>query len=154
GTRTTRAVLLIVQTAFSIVLIVASGLLVESLLRLNAVALGFEPAGLVMTSFPLVTTALSADPTIATSLGTRLSASRPGTEIAFASTAPFGAVKVSNVMVPGSTYHPPTDRDMPQMNDVTPAFFKVMRMRTTWGRTFTDADLTGDPVSVVSATMA
>ena len=75
----------------SIVLIVASGLLVESLVRLNAVSLGFEPRDLVTVSLPSnQLTAMPANPVSADTLATRLIAAHQAAEISFASVAPFG----------------------------------------------------------------
>jgi predicted permease len=159
GTRRTRAMragLLVAQTALSLVLLVASGLLVASLLRLGAVRLGFEPDGLVSISLPAPLfrseTAPGAIDTRA--LAERLRAADDGLDVAFASVAPFGATKVVDVMIPGSTYEPPTNRDAPRVNEVGPELFAVMGSRIVWGRGFRAGDDAGEPVTVVNETMA
>jgi predicted permease len=154
--RATRSVLLVLQASVSVVLIVASGLLVESLLRLNAVSLGFDPGGLVTATFPSAELAGStaSDPQAAVTLAGRMVQISQSSEVAFASTAPFGATKVVDVIVPGSTFQPPSERDTPRVNDVSLAFFSVMRTRVIAGRGFTADDLAGEPVAVVSASMA
>src|SRR5262249_5805912 len=48
----TRAILVVLQTAFSMALLIASGLLVRSLQKLNAVNIGFDPNGLVTVLAP------------------------------------------------------------------------------------------------------
>jgi putative ABC transport system permease protein len=153
--RTTRGALLVIQAALSIVLIVGSGLLVESLVRLNAVSLGFDPRGLVTVS--LLSAEISGGSSSAVAADTlagRLVGTPRPPEVALASVAPFGASKVVDVIVPGSTFTPPSDRDTPRVSDVSPNFLKVMRMGLISGRTFTEDDVTGEPVAIVSVSMA
>jgi predicted permease len=153
GARATRAALLVAQPALSILMLVASGLLVLSLVRLNAVDLGFDPEGLVTVSLPSrVFTGDDGDSAaLASSLAGRLRAG--GAEVALVSIAPFGAVRRSSFTVPGSSFTT-APQDEPSVMDVGPSFFAVMRTRFTWGRDFSAGDVSGEPVAIVNASMA
>jgi predicted permease len=154
--RITRGALLVAQTALSIVLLVASGLLVVSLMRLNAVNLGFNPAGLFTVSF--TSTSMTADtrPDAAAmaALAERVRASRSDVQVSLASNAPFNATRAVDVIVPGTTYKPPTGRDVPRLIEVSTNFFHVLGTRVVWGRGFTADDVTGEAIAVVNETMA
>jgi predicted permease len=148
--RRTRSSLLIAQTAMSLALLAASGLLVRSLLQLNAVELGFDSRGLVMAT---VSDAVRGDGRDARALAERLRAGEQIGEVALTSAAPFGAQSRTSMSVPGSSYEPDSQLDAPMIMAVSPEFFQVMRTPVLEGRTFSPAD-GAEPVVVVNASMA
>lgn len=150
--RATRSVLVVVQTALSLVLLIAAGLLVLSLVRLNGVGLGFDPAGLVTAS---VDSATEDPASPATVLASRLPLDGTIGGTALASVAPFGATAMRDISVPGSTFVPETVRDQPLIMAVSPAFFSVLGTRIVRGRAFTADDTRGsERVAVVNESMA
>ena len=153
-TRFTRATLLTVQTALSVLLLVASGLLVSSLVRLNRVSLGFDPDGLVTASIVATTFPGERGPAAmpAAVLADRVRAAVPGAEISIVTPAPFGATRRDSILVPGSTFEA-DPREAPQVMDVDPRYFPLMRTRVLWGRTFTADDAHGEPVTIVNEAM-
>lgn len=153
--RFTRGALLVAQTALSMTMLVAAGLLLLSLLRLNTLPLGFDPQGLVTVSLPsrlfgAPSGGAEADGHL---IASRLSSEAAGLQVALASIAPFGAVRTSSLVVPGSTFTP-DDRDQPRLMDVSANFFSVMRTTVRWGRSFTADDVSGEPVAIVNRSMA
>ena len=155
--RRARAGLLVTQTAFALALLVASGLLVASLLRLNQTRLGFDAPGLVSMTLEPSGTALTrdVDPDAHRAFVAAVQTS-PGLHgLAFASTAPFGATSRTSFLVPGSTYTPPSPNDAPLHMQVSPGYFEILGTRAIWGRTITEDDVaTGAAVSVVNVSMA
>jgi predicted permease len=153
-TRFTRATLLTVQTALSVLLLVASGLLVSSLVRLNRVSLGFDPDGLVTASIVATTFPGERGPaaTPAAALADRVRAALPGADIAVVTPAPFGATRRESILVPGTTFEA-DPREAPQVMYVDPRYFPLMRTRVLLGRTFTAADAHGEPVTIVNEAM-
>jgi predicted permease len=161
----TRAVLVVLQTAFSLALLIASGLLVRSLQKLNAVNIGFEPEGLVTVLAPsgrgrlggLSAPTLPAGQSVVTAdqLAERMRKHPDVRSIALASTVPFGAHSSMGIKIPGHVSEVPADENGPYYIAVSPEYFKVMGTRLVRGRLFTSTDVEGsDPVAVVNETMA
>jgi predicted permease len=154
-TGVTRATLLVLQTALSLALLVASGLLVLSLLRLHSVDLGFDPEGLVTASIARTFGPGRGDDAVATELAGRLAerAGLPG--VALATVAPFGVTAVMDISVPGSSFVPESGADQPRWSGVSAGYFTVMRTRVLQGRVFDARDTAaGEAVSVVNESMA
>lgn len=152
GARKTRSTLVVVQTALSLAVVVSSALLVLSLVRLNAVPLGFDPAGLLTVSLPGNLTDPAPD---GTEMVVRLAAVSGVRGVALASVAPFGATAMMDITVPGSSFVPESDRDLPQYAVVSENYFTVMGVRLLDGRGFASNDTAGsEPVAVVNAAMA
>lgn len=147
----TRSALIVLQTALCLSLLVGCGLLVQSLLRLHAVDLGFDPRGLMVVSGRR---AELSDVEI-TELAERVRA-LPGVEdAALASIAPFGAVAMVDITVPGASFAPESDRDHPYYAAVDHRYLGVMGMRVLRGRGLSPGDAAGaDPVAVVNESMA
>lgn len=147
----TQAALIVVQTALSIALLVGCGLLVGSLARLNAVDLGFDPAGLVLWSSGRSELPASR----VAELSERVRA-LPGVRgAALTSIAPFGATAMIDITVPGSSFVPESAHDNPLYMAVSPEFFSTMGMRVLRGRALSADDAAGaDPVAVVNEAMA
>ncbi len=161
----TRAILVVVQTAFSVMLLIASGLLVRSLQKLNAISLGFDPDGLVTALVPTNTLmGRVLDPTAAPIPG-RITAREVADRmrrhpavrgLAMASTVPFGAQSSMDVSVPGRPRPEIEGRgNGPFYIAVSPEYFSVMGTRLLRGRSFANSDDRGSqPVAVVGQTMA
>ena len=149
--RATRSVLVVLQTALSLAMLVASGLLVTSLVRLNAVPIGFDPRGLISS----YVSAQSFDGhASAADLAARVPAG-PRVAVALASIAPFGASSTRGFRVPGSSYEPESQWDTPLVMSVSPNYFSVLGTRVLQGRAFSDADTRGsEAVTIVNDTMA
>jgi predicted permease len=147
----TRATLIVAQTALSLALLVGCGLLVRSLMRLNAVDLGFDPAGLVMVSVGRS----GLDANGMQQIAERLRTVPQVRGVATASIAPFGASAMMDITVPGSSFVPESDYDNPFYTEVTDNYFNVMGMRVLQGRGLLATDATsGEPVAVVNQAMA
>jgi predicted permease len=150
--RAARAVLVVVQIALSSAMLIAAGLLVLSLVRLNAVAIGFDPRGLVTAS--LSTLSFDARPDAAET-ASRLQTGGEVQGVALATGAPFGAMAMRSFTIPGSSFAPETYRDQSLFMAVSPGYFSVMGTRVLRGRAFTAADVRGaEPVAVVNESMA
>ncbi|HET9369779.1 MAG TPA: ABC transporter permease, partial [Vicinamibacterales bacterium] len=151
--RRMRAGLLAAQTALSLALLAAAGLLGRSLIRLQAAPLGFDPEGLVS----VVAGPVDGDPRqtdgTAGVLAARLRRERGVHKVALTSVPPFGAVKMAGVSVPGSPFAPEKPRDWPLVMAVSPEFFEVTRTPFLEGRTFGAGEL-DQPAVIVNASMA
>jgi predicted permease len=155
-TRQARRALVVIQTALSLTLLVASGLLVRSMVRLNDVPLGFDPRGLVaVTTGRIMFGPPNPNDLQAEELAARVAASGAGAQATAITTAvPFMVTTVSDIKVIGSTFEaePP---DQPRNAAVSRNYFDVMRTRVLSGRSFADADNAGsEAVAIVSERMA
>jgi predicted permease len=154
--RSTRAVLVVAQTALSLALLIGSGLLVRSLIELNTVDLGFEPRGLVTASFHAglgLATEQAPDHQSPAAVALRLAGHPSVEQVAASSIVPFGATAVMSMRVIGATAEPDDDRQ-PSWSAVGPGFFDVMGMRLLRGEWFSHGRDAGGPVAVVNAPMA
>jgi predicted permease len=154
--RRTRAALVVVQTALSLALLIGSGLLVRSLIELNTVDLGFQPAGLVTASFEGglgVAEATTTGHLSAADAAVRLVGHPAVAQMAQASIVPFGATAVMDVRVLGAAAAPDDGRQ-PSWSAVGPGFFDVMGMRLVHGRSFDTEGAAGESVAIVNEPMA
>jgi predicted permease len=160
----TRAVLVVLQTAFSLALLIASGLLVRSLQKLNAINIGFDPDGLVTVLAPSgrgrfggVLNPMPAGQAVVTAeqLADRMAKHPDVRSVALASTVPFGAHSSMGIKIPGRADEVESDENGPYYIAVSPDYFKVMGTRLVRGRLFSSTDVEGsDPVAIVNETMA
>ncbi|HUL17055.1 MAG TPA: ABC transporter permease [Terriglobales bacterium] len=150
--------LVTVQVAGSIIVLVAAGLFARSLLRAEAVDLGYDPRNLLNVGINPSLQGYDqdrAEPLLRELL--RRAKSLPGVESAsFAYTVPMsyygegrqiyveGAVQQEKSRIPGAG-----------INAVSPDYFKTMRMKILEGRAFTDADTkNSEGVAIINETMA
>ncbi len=160
----TRAALVVLQTAFSMALLIASGLLVRSLQKLNAINIGFDPEGLVTVlapsgrgrlGIPLGTMGAGQTVITADQLADRMRKHPDVRSIALASTVPFGAHSAMGIRIPGRNDEVPSDENGPYYIAVSPEYFNVMGTKLVRGRLFASTDVEGSqPVAVVNETMA
>ncbi len=145
--RTTRTALVVLQTAFTLALLVASGLLIRSLHHLNQVQLGYNPES-------LVTVGLSRSQYSLSDVAERLKHDASVRGVALATSPPFGTTAVMTMSVPGSDFTP-DPHEAPRWNAVGPNYFSVLGARILKGRAFDDKDVFGaDPVAIVNSTLA
>ena len=157
----TRAVLVVLQTAFSMALLIGSGLLVRSMQKINAVNIGFDPDGLVTTEitnlsrFATLNTGPTTNRITASEIFNRLGRHPDVRGVALASLAPFGSQQSMDVSVPGQPAPVIPPMNGPFYFSVSTNYFTVMGTRLLRGRMFTTTDGRGSlPVAVVSETMA
>jgi putative ABC transport system permease protein len=153
----TRGALLVIQAALTVVFLVGTVLFVQSLRRVQSLALGLEPQRVLVGSLRAATDRRSEAETVA--LYRRLlEAARalPATETAALSVSlPFSSAWAEEVSVPGRDSVPLTADGGPYFNGVTGDFFGTLGTRILRGRAITDADRAGSArVVVVNQTLA
>ena len=151
----TRNLLVVSEVALSTTLLIASGLLIQSLYRLHQERLGFSPEGLVTFETPFA-------PERANNATDRLNFTRvllerleqlPGVRGAAATTV-LPLAGQSNVPAEHDG-HPEHSIGGMEVRPVTPAFFEIMRIPVRGGRSFVDSDAaTSLPVVIVNETVA
>jgi predicted permease len=150
-----RQALIVAQVAMTVVLLTASGLLLRSLMRVQAVEKGFEPHSTLTMNLSLDQRYVRPDQQIPffRNLIDRLSA-LPGVQAAGAATnMPLGhGEALSWLTVEG---HPFDEKVFFQTCSVTPRYFAAMGVHLLEGRPFTDDDATGRPlVAIVNRNFA
>jgi predicted permease len=153
----TRASLVVVQAALSLVLLVGAGLFLRSLHKARSVDLGFVADRVLAVNLDMTGAGYSNDEAMALyeQLHARVDG-LPGVEHAsLAFTEPFATNITYDISIPGrdSIVLPPSGP--PRVNAVTPEFFATMGTRLIAGRGFTSTDRRGAPmVGIISETMA
>ena len=151
----TRAGLVVLQGALSVVLLVGAGLFVRSLRNVNALRLGYDVDPVMLASVNLRGTKLpdAQRPLLAQRLREE-AVSIPGVEqAAFGVSVPFWSTYGLAIYVPGIDSVRKLGRFTLQA--ATPEYFQVMGTRVLRGRGITAADRAGAPrVIVVSESMA
>ena len=137
-----RKALLVVQVAVSLVLLVGAGLFLRTVDNLRNVAVGFNPANLVV--FRVSPELLGYDGTRIRSLYDRMTgelASLPGVRGVSLSSPPLlsGAVNGTSIAVQGRPYTRGPHNDINRVR-IAPNFFEVMEMRLQSGREFSARD--------------
>ena len=151
------AMLLFTEVGLAVVVIVAAGLLLSSLMRLVSVDLGFDPQNVV--TFDISTPTAGESP----SLPTVLPNVREELQRLFSVEA-VGAVDMlplnggwakSSLKIDGQPDPPPGARLSIDSRRVAPGYFDAMRIPLMRGRTITDSDRAGAPgVAVVNEVLA
>lgn len=163
GLRTTassrglRHALVVVEIALALLLLVGTGLLTRSFVRLMSVDTGFEVDGMVAMPLDLPAGREGRAGAFYDELLQRVR-SLPGVTAAAATTTnPFRQSGYSNSVTPEerAATAPPSGLVQAGWRSVTPGFFETMRIPVLSGRTFTAADREGsERVVVVSAGLA
>src|SRR5215472_3816348 len=144
------------QTALSVVLLAAAGLLAGSLARLVTMGPGFDPRGVTTMS---IVAPRNAKPEALTNLYTGLLSrvrAMPGVESAtLLSTTPLENGGWDNFMIiPGATDIPEEDR-LVDINSVSSGFFATLRIPILAGRDFRDSDTAmSEKVALISENAA
>jgi putative ABC transport system permease protein len=139
-----RETLLVGQVALTVVLLCGAGLLVRTVLTLNAATHGFDKGGLLTAELDVPDTRYSADATVALyrEVLARLRA-LPGVESAAAASSlpvigsPRGGTAFHRL---GTPQLPINDSPSTVVRVVTPSYFHTLRIPVLRGREFTDAD--------------
>jgi predicted permease len=158
GAARTRDVLVVAEIALSVALLAVAGLLIQSMLALQRVNVGFDSSNVFTLQFRLPASKYSRPEDIARFFKDAVDRVRavPGIE---------SAALVRRVPLSGNwgdtpltiEGHPVAAGSEPRagQNIVTPDYFKAMRIPLIRGRDFTDRDdLAAPPVAVVNETMA
>ena len=147
-----RNLLIVGETALALVLLVAAGLMLQSVNNLQRTSLGFEPVGLV--TFPLSLPRTQYDEARSTrfflELLDRVHA-LPGVQTAaYGLCAPVsGGCNGTRVTFPAKPPVAPGREPSTGVHWASPELFKTMGIQLVRGRTFTDRDRSGQPKVVV-----
>lgn len=152
-----RDAMVLVQAAFSVVLLIGAGLFVQSLRNVLAIDMGFDARHVSMATIDFSNDAFT--PTdIDAYFHTAAERVRaiPGVEATALTTAiPFWSSYASTLVIPGRERLPITKDGGPYQAQVTPDYFRTVGTRIIRGRGLTAADGAGAArVAIVSETMA
>jgi putative ABC transport system permease protein len=159
GTHRTRRVLVVAEVALAVVMLGGAGLMLRSLARLNATDMGFDASHLLTMRLALPAKAYDGPKRARyfEELTSRVAAI-PGVRGAAAvRMLPMSQTGDDGWSIALDGYVPKTiaESKTATPSQVTPNYFRVMRIPVLRGRAFTDADREGAPlVAVVNETMA
>ncbi|HEY6253192.1 MAG TPA: ABC transporter permease [Candidatus Angelobacter sp.] len=154
-----RAILLVAQISLAFVLVMASGLLIRSLIRSLAVDPGFKVDHLLAmdVNLPLARYKTDAQPAMFLTQTLARIRSLPGVKSASVVSCPplVGTCWRSVFLVGGRPAPPPAEQPRAAFNVAEPGYFETMQIPLLAGRLFTSADQHGSPqVVLVNETMA
>ena len=157
--RRTRDVLAVVEMAMSVALVAVSALLIQSLLAVQQVPLGFDPSNVFTLQFRLPQNKYSKPEDIALFFSNAIERVRavPGVQsAALVRAVPFsGNGGMTGYAVEGRPEPDPASLPQARFHLVTPEYFKTMRIPLLSGRDFTDRDDLRTPlVTVINETFA
>ena len=153
-----RRSLVVLQLASSVILALAAGLLIRSLIELNRIDLGFNPSNVLTAQLQVPATAYPQQPDVVGFYRQAIEriAQIPGVRAA-------GAVRVLplarsigdwSIKIEGRPYVP-EENPNGDFQAVTPGYFQAMGLKLVRGRFLTDADREGTmPAAVINDTMA
>jgi predicted permease len=151
--------LVVAQLSLSLVLLIASGLMLESFRRLTTLDLGFRPDGVTSIALPLPpkysNSATRTNPFIATLLE-RVRAIPGVQSAALAWGLPFeGNSNVDGYLIQGRPIPSSGNEGQTYQIAVSPGYFATLGIPLLYGRDFTPADdTTGAPVAIVDESIA
>ena len=149
-----RSLLVVAQVALSMVLLVGSGLLIRSFVRLETVSLGFDPSQVVTMRIALPATKYATPQQEISFYNQVLDAVRPmpGVQAAAISSAlPLNTSRLSPALPEGQAAVPIGQRPILNIQTISPEYAKVLRVPLLRGREFTDSDNAQGPgVAVVN----
>src|ERR1043166_6421024 len=151
--------LVVAQLSLSLVLLIASGLMLESFRRLTTLDLGFRPEGVTSIALPLPpkysNSATRTNPFIATLLE-RVRATPGVQSAAFAWGLPFeGNSNTDGYLIQGRPIPSSGNEGQTYQIAVSPGYFATLGIPLRYGRDFTAAgDTTGTPVSIIDESIA
>ena len=151
-----RSMLLVVQAAFTVILLVGAGLFVRSLRNARTLDLGFAVDRTILAdiAFDSGAVAPGSREAVYGAMAERLERVPGIAAVSVTSTAPFWTISFDRVFVPGRDSLPP-DLVAPPVNAIAPDFIAAMGMRLMRGRAFSDDDRANAPlVAIVNETMA
>jgi putative ABC transport system permease protein len=160
GRRRNRArnVLVVAQVALSTVLLVGSGLLIRSFVRLRATNPGFDPRNVVTMQIELPPTKYGTRPRMIAFYSEVLRQLRtlPGVQaVAISSALPLNTTRLTPMLLEGQPVVPIGQRPVLNVETISPEYSSVLRVPLLRGRTFTDHDdATAPPVAIVNQALA
>jgi putative ABC transport system permease protein len=157
--RRTRDILAVVEMAMSVALVAVSALLIQSLLAVQQVPLGFDPSNVFTLQFRLPQSKYSKPEDIALFFRNAIERVRavPGVQsAALVRAVPFsGNGGTTGFAIEGRPEPDPASLPQARFHLVTPEYFKTMRIPLLSGRDFTDRDDLQTPlVAVINETFA
>jgi putative ABC transport system permease protein len=157
--RRTRDILAVVEMAMSVALVAVSALLIQSLLAVQQVPLGFDPSNVFTLQFRLPQTKYSKPEDIALFFRNAIERVRavPGVQsAALVRAVPFsGNGGTTGYAIEGRPEPDPASLPQARFHLITPEYFKTMRIPLLSGRDFTDRDDLQTPlVAVINETFA
>jgi len=156
GRSTVRSALVIVQAAFTVILLVGAGLFVRSLDNVRRMDLGFAVDETILAEIGFARGAIprTERDAVFDALVERVRRV-PGVALATTTTtAPYWTIAFEPISIPGRDSLP-DDLEAPPVNPVSVDYFRTMGMRVTLGRDLSRDDRAGaEPVAVVNETMA
>ena len=151
-----RAGLILLQAAFTVILLVGAGLFVRSFANVRAMDLGFTVDRTMLAEVHFTRGLVPARgwDDVYDAFAARARHVPGVAAVSVTSTAPFWTISFERLFLPGRDSLPDGLRS-PPINPVDPGFLQTMGIRLTSGRGFTDADRAGAPnVAVVNAALA
>jgi putative ABC transport system permease protein len=146
--------MLLVQTAFSVLLLSGAAMFGRSLYNLMTQDLGLNMTNVVLAEFEPGPDAGRADGQLFSDAIEKLR-TMPGVEmVSPIASVPFGSFNVPPIAVPGHAEPPSVGGQLPNLIASTPELFKILGIRVIEGRPFSDDDARGAPVVIVNQTMA
>jgi predicted permease len=157
GSSRTRAsaVLLIAQTALSVVLLAGAGLFLRSLRNVQRVDLGMDTSHLMIVSADMrsgLLSGLELDQLLRTAKE-RLQRHAGVRSVSLSVTAPFSSLRGGSIAIPGRNVLPTLSSGVPYQNVVSPEFFTTLGSSFVSGRGFNRSEAGGN-VLVVNETLA
>jgi len=161
GAARTRTALVVMQVAFSVMLLAAAGLMVRSFMRLQSVQPGFSADHVLTFRLALPEGGYGTKPgrtAFVDDLLTRLRSAPGVLSAAVNSRLPLGGSRGGNgVAIEGRPSGPPSEGELliADQREVTPEYFNAFRIPLLAGRPFTDRDgESGEPVTIINHAMA
>jgi putative ABC transport system permease protein len=160
GRRRNRArnILVVAQVALSTVLLVGSGLLIRSFVRLRATSPGFDPNNVVTMRIELAPTKYGTRPQMIAFYNEALRQLQPlpGVEaVAISSALPLNTTRMTPMVPEGQPVVPLGQRPVLNIETISPDYTRVLRVPILRGRMFTDHDdATAPPVAIVNQAFA
>ena len=138
-----QGVLVVGQVALSLILLIASGLLVRSFIRLETALPGFDPSGILTMKIDLPPARYGKPPQMIEFYQDALQRVRAlaGVEsVAISSALPVNPMRFSPVLFEGQPDVPLAQRPIVSIQAVSPEYGRVLRVPLIRGREFTDHD--------------
>ena len=160
GRRPNRArnLLVVAQVALSTVLLVGSGLLIRSFVRLRATNPGFDPNNVVTMRIELAPTKYGTKAQMIAFYNEALRQLQalPGAEaVAISSALPLTTTRMTPMLPEGQPLAPLGQRPVLNIETISPDYARVLRVPLLRGRTFTDHDnAAAPPVAIINQAFA
>jgi predicted permease len=153
-----RAMLVVAEVAFALILVIGATLTVRSLVRLQAVNPGFNPEN-VLTADLTLSESSYAEPARRVNFFKALLehiAAAPGvTSVGMVSHLPFGGSKSgAGIVVEGAPPVSPGEAQAPFVRSVDSEYFRTLQIRLVKGRFFNAHDPAAPPIAIINETMA